>query len=246
MHITLPSAAVAPAGTTPQGRAWSLPVQGMTCASCVARVEKVARLVPGVLQADVNLATETLHLQTSAAFDPAPLKQVVERAGYTLATTELQLPISDMSCASCVARVEKALRQVPGVLDASVNLATETASVTLSGEAADLAPLVAAVTRAGYGVAAPLAAQARSQPWLSEGRRVLLAALLSAPLALPMLAMFWGQPLDARRPLAAGCWRRRCSSGSAPASTRRVGLPCGPAPAAWTCWSRWAPVQLLA
>jgi copper chaperone CopZ len=104
MHITLPSAAAAPAGTTPQGRAWSLPVQGMTCASCVARVEKVARLVPGVLQADVNLATETLHLQTSAAFDPLPLKQVVERAGYTLATTELQLPISDMSCASCVAR----------------------------------------------------------------------------------------------------------------------------------------------
>jgi Cu+-exporting ATPase len=176
MHITLPSAAAAPAGTTPQGRAWSLPVQGMTCASCVARVEKVARLVPGVLQADVNLATETLHLQTSAAFDPLPLKQVVERAGYTLATTELQLPISDMSCASCVARVEKALRQVPGVLDASVNLATETASVTLAGEAVDPAPLVAAVTRAGYGVAAPLAAQARSQPWLSEGRRVLLAA----------------------------------------------------------------------
>ncbi len=193
MHTTLPSAAAAPAGTTPKGRAWSLPVQGMTCASCVARVEKAARTVPGVLQADVNLATETLHLQTSAAFDPLPLKQTVERAGYTLATTELQLPISDMSCASCVARVEKALRQVPGVLDASVNLATETASVTLAGDAADPAPLVAAVTRAGYGVAAPLAAQARSQPWLSDGRRVLLAVLLSAPLALPMLAMFWGR-----------------------------------------------------
>ena len=192
MHSTPQTAAAVPAGTAPKGRAWSLPVLGMTCASCVARVEKVARAVPGVQRADVNLATETLHLQTSGAFDPLPLKQAVERAGYRLATTELQLPISDMSCASCVARVEKALRQVPGVLEAGVNLATETASVTLAGEGADPAPLVAAVTRAGYGVAAPLAQGARSQPWFSDGRRVLLAGLLSAPLALPMLAMLWG------------------------------------------------------
>ena len=193
MHTTLPTAAADVAGTAPKARAWSLPVQGMSCASCVARVEKIARAVSGVQRADVNLATETLHLQTSAGFDPLALKQAVERGGYGLATTELQLPISEMSCASCVARVEKALRQVPGVLDASVNLATEKASVTLAGEGADAAPLVAAVTRAGYGVAAAQTAQARQQPWLSDGRRVLLAALLSAPLALPMLAMIWGR-----------------------------------------------------
>jgi Cu+-exporting ATPase len=137
MHTTLPTAAADVAGTAPKARAWSLPVQGMSCASCVARVEKIARAVSGVQRADVNLATETLHLQTSAGFDPLALKQAVERGGYGLATTELQLPISVMSCASCVARVEKALRQVPGVLDASVNLATEKASVTVAGEGTD-------------------------------------------------------------------------------------------------------------
>ena len=193
MSKVLPATATATPTIAPKGRVWRLPVQGLTCASCVARVEKVVRNVPGVLQADVNLATETLHLVTAIGFDPASLRQAVERAGYALPTTQVQLPISDMSCASCVARVEKALRQVPGVLEANVNLATETASVSIAGLEADAAPLVAAVTRAGYGVAAPLMQEASSQPWLSDGRRVLLAALLSAPLALPMLGLLGGR-----------------------------------------------------
>ena len=179
----------------------------MSCASCVARVEKAARAVPGVAQASVNLATETLSFAPAAGFDPEALGQALVRAGYSVPTRTVQLPISDMTCASCVARVEKALRKVPGVLSVSVNLATETASVTLAGRvagsdavadadaaaAAAAAPLVAAVRKAGYGVAAPLAqGQAAAAPWLTDGRRVLLAAMFSAPLALPMLAMLWG------------------------------------------------------
>jgi len=193
MTPTLSTAPPASTATPAAGRTWRLPVQGMSCASCVARVEKAALAVPGVQQAEVNLATETLHVQTPQGFDPATLKQAVERAGYTLATTSVQLAISDMTCASCVARVEKALLKVPGVLEATVNLATETATVTLAGAGADTAPLVAAVTRAGYGVAAPLAQGPQALPWLGDGRRVLLAALLSAPLAVPMVGMLWGQ-----------------------------------------------------
>ena len=186
----------------------------MSCASCVARVEKAATAVPGVAQATVNLATETLAFTPGPGFEPEALQQALSRAGYALPTQTVQLPISDMTCASCVARVEKALRKVPGVLAVSVNLATETASVTLAGRtagatvsqaaanaSANAAPLVAAVRKAGYGVAAPLAqGQAADSPglsrglrhWLTDGRRVALAALLSAPLALPMLAMLWG------------------------------------------------------
>jgi Cu+-exporting ATPase len=89
-----------------------------------------------------------------------------------------------------VGRVEKALQQVPGVLSANVNLATETASVTMAG-VGDRSALAAAVRKAGYGVRAEATAGAipPAGPWLSEGRRVVLAALLSAPLVLPMLAM---------------------------------------------------------
>jgi Cu+-exporting ATPase len=178
------------------------PVEGMTCASCATRVEKAARAVPGVAAANVNLATDSLAVTlavTPAAmpaegFDAQALRQAVERAGYTLPTVTLQLAVQDMTCASCVGRVEKALQKVPGVLSASVNLATETASVTLAGkgDASDWATLAAAVRKAGYGVAAAApapGAAAPARPWLSEGRRVALAALLSAPLVLPMLAM---------------------------------------------------------
>jgi Cu+-exporting ATPase len=171
------------------------PVQGMTCASCTARVEKAALAVPGVAQAQVNLATESLAIVPAAGFEPAALRLAVERAGYTLPTVTLQLAVQDMTCASCVGRVEKALQKVPGVLSAQVNLATETASVLMVG-AGDLQALAAAVRKAGYGVRAEAGntAAAPEGPWLSEGRRVVLAALLSAPLVLPMLAMPFASP----------------------------------------------------
>ncbi len=173
---------------------WTFPVSGMSCASCVARVEKVARGVVGVEQAGVNLATEMLTVKAASGFAPAALQQAVERAGYALASSEVQLAIADMTCASCVGRVEKALLKVPGVISANVNLATETASVTLAGREADTAPLVAAVQRAGYGVRVPQAsATTKARPALGEGARVVLAALLSAPLVLPMLGMLAGR-----------------------------------------------------
>ena len=168
------------------------PVQGMTCASCAGRVEKAAGAVPGVVEATVNLANETLHVASRGAFDPQVLQQAVQRAGYTLATTTLQLPIEGMTCASCVGRVEKALRQVSGVLEANVNLANETATVTLAGNAS-VAALGAAVKRAGYGVWAPVGGAEAAQPLFGEGARVVLAAILSAPLVLPMIGLLWGQ-----------------------------------------------------
>ena len=173
---------------TPQALPTAWPVQGMTCASCAVRVEKAARAVPGVQAAAVNLATDTLNVTAGSGFDPQALRQAVQKAGYTLATTTVQLPIEGMTCASCVGRVEKALRRVPGVLEATVNLASEQATVTLAaGAAADA--LTAAVKRAGYGVGAPVGSAEAPAPWFGEGRRVVLAALLSAPLVLPMLAM---------------------------------------------------------
>ena len=166
----------------------------MTCASCTARVEKAARALPGVAEAQVNLATETLSVWPAAGFDATALEHAIERAGYAAPTRLLTLAVQGMTCASCVGRVEKALAQVPGVVEASVNLATETAQVRLRSrgdEAAQIATLVAAVVAAGYqatkasdDTAAP-APRAR----LGEGARVLIAALLSAPLIGPMLLL---------------------------------------------------------
>ena len=92
-----------------------LPVTGMTCASCVRRVEKALKKAPGVLDANVNLATE----QATVAYDPAvvapgQLLAAVEGAGYGVITDQVVLPITGMTCASCVNRVEKALKKAPG------------------------------------------------------------------------------------------------------------------------------------
>ena len=175
----------------------SLPVSGMTCASCVARVEKALAKVPGVRAASVNLATERATVEGDGTLDAGVLAAVVERAGYSVAREAASLEIEGMTCASCVARVEKALLRVPGVVGAEVNLATERAQVTRLAGSAPLADLLAAVQRAGYTAhehrdgAAPAAAV--TEPWLTDGRRVALAALLSAPLALPMVGDLFGR-----------------------------------------------------
>lgn len=106
-----------------------LPVHGMTCASCVAHVEKALAAVPGVRKVAVNLATESAAVEGAAAGDVAALRAAVDRAGYEVPVTTTRLTIDGMTCASCVARVEKALAAVPGVLKATVNLANETAAV---------------------------------------------------------------------------------------------------------------------
>ncbi|WP_233886282.1 heavy metal translocating P-type ATPase [Paraburkholderia flagellata] len=182
-----------------------LEVHGMTCASCAMRVEKALAKVPGVTRASVNLATEKATVEASRGVAPAALIAAVEKAGYEavpVATETATLAIGGMTCASCANRVEKALARVPGVAGVSVNLATEQATVNtrspLTGELQD--QLVAAVKKAGY-EATPLAADEDSTPAKSaaagdearrEWRAVLVSAVLTTPLVLPMFGHWLG------------------------------------------------------
>ena len=124
----------------------TLPIEGMTCASCVGRVERALRAVPGVTEAHVNLTTERAQVTTTHA-DRNRLVAAIEAAGYDVPAEPVDLIIGGMTCASCVTRVERALQAVPGVATASVNLATERATIT---GAADVGLLVKAVEAAGY------------------------------------------------------------------------------------------------
>ncbi len=170
----------------------SVGIQGMTCASCAARVEKVLKQVPGVTDATVNLATETARV--SGETDLAAVKQAIEKAGFSVPTESLTLAIGGMTCASCSARVEKALAKVPGVLDASVNLATEQATIQVA-QGTSPAALIAAVERAGYSAQLPAPSgevptvPARTLP---DWWPVALAMALSLPLIAPMLASLAG------------------------------------------------------
>ena len=172
----------------------SLPVEGMTCASCVGRVEKALAKVPGVGRASVNLATESAALTLSQRVPTATLAAAVERAGYAVPHDEAELRIEGMTCASCVGRVERALLAVPGVLAATVNLATEQAHLSRVRGTAGPAELMAAVQKAGYtahllNAESPVPPPAPSR----EGWKVALAALLSVPLVIPMLGDLFGR-----------------------------------------------------
>jgi len=172
-----------------------LEVEGMTCASCVAHVERALKAVPGVTEASVNLATERAEV-TGPALDRALLVKAVADAGYEVPARPVDLEIEGMTCASCVARVEKALKSVPGVTSAAVNLATERATVTGS---ADLAALMRAVADAGYAAraAAPAMASADETAAKKAAEEASLKRdiLFAAALTLPVFVMEMGSHL---------------------------------------------------
>jgi Cu+-exporting ATPase len=170
----------------------SVGIQGMTCASCSTRVEKVLRQLPGVTDATVNLATETATVSGDTDLDA--VQRAVEKAGFSVPTDSVKLDISGMTCATCSARVEKVLAKVPGVFEASVNLATEQATVKLTSSTS-AAALIAAVERAGYGAQLPATSgEAAAAPvrTLPDWWPVALAMLLSLPLVLPMMGALFG------------------------------------------------------
>ena len=130
----------------------TLPVQGMTCASCVNHVQKALSKVEGVEDVNVNLATEKANLWFDTGVGVKTLVDTVRETGYDVGTDMVTLDIEGMTCASCVAHVEKALNKVPGVLKANVNLATEKATVSFVQGAVSLSDFRTAVSDAGYAV----------------------------------------------------------------------------------------------
>jgi len=170
-------------------------IEGMTCASCVARVERAIKAVPGVAGANVNLATERATVTFSEQPDPSAVISAIEKAGYATATETTELQIEGMTCASCVSRIEKALKDVPGVISASVNLATEKAVVTYPSGAVAKAALENAVRQKGYevrSVSDDTQADEGDDRKASEVRGLRNSLLLSAALTLPLFIIEMG------------------------------------------------------
>jgi heavy metal translocating P-type ATPase len=171
----------------------AIQVEGMTCASCVLRVEKALKAVPGVETAEVNLATETARVSLPDAPDMAALTGALAKAGYPARTAEVTLDVEGMTCAACVGRVERTLKKQPGVIDAAVNLATESAHVTFVGGANDMATLAGVVTRAGYPAHARSEdARAGTPDKAEEVRNLARQTALAAALTLPVFAIEMG------------------------------------------------------
>ncbi|HBR00995.1 MAG TPA: cadmium-translocating P-type ATPase [Ruminiclostridium sp.] len=135
----------------------TLGITGMTCASCAKAVERSVNKVEGISSANVNIAAEKLSVEfDEAKTDIQTIKEAIKKAGYGVQekedenTREISLPISGMTCASCVKAVEKAIGKVDGVKGASVNLATEKAKVVYDSSRTRISEIKNAVAKAGY------------------------------------------------------------------------------------------------
>ncbi len=175
-----------------------LPIEGMTCAACVNRIEKVLTKVEGVQEANVNIANE----KATIVFEPdktnaITLVQKIEGIGYHVPTHKVELAVEGMTCAACVNRIEKKLKKTPGVTEASVNLANERATVTFQG-GVETSEIIKAIESLGY-KASEIKENAQEESKAQEERRhefiekkkrlFIFSAILTAPFLVYMLGM---------------------------------------------------------
>lgn len=183
---------------TPTTKEFNLPIQGMNCASCVGRIERALNALPGVQHVSVNLANELAHVIGSTELSVEQLTTAIKNAGYEVPATEISLNIAGMTCSSCAGRVEKALRSVPGVLSAQVNLVTERAVIKIFDNSIDTAQLIAAVELAGYTASAreesvkPAVSMSTKMQTLPESWEITISAALTIPLLIPMIGELLG------------------------------------------------------
>ncbi|WP_108862308.1 heavy metal translocating P-type ATPase [Ruegeria sp. Alg231-54] len=168
-------------------------VQGMNCASCVGRVERALKAVPGVDAASVNLASESVQVDFADPADKSAIADALSSAGYPVRTEEVTLDVQNMSCASCVRRVERALQADDGVLSASVNLATESATVRYAEGVTTPESIAALAASAGYPATLRSAMQTEPQDRkAAEIRQLARRTSFAALLALPVFILEMG------------------------------------------------------
>jgi Cu+-exporting ATPase len=174
-----------------------LPIQGMSCASCVERIETGLSKLEGIKEASVNFAAE----KGTILYDPSRVSvnrvvREIENIGYGTRTEEIMIPIREMSCASCVEKIETTLRGLPGVTKAQVNFAAEKATVNFIPSIHSAADLQKAIREIGY-EPLEIAQDADSVDYEKEARdreirklgfKTLIGALLSIPLLLGMVS----------------------------------------------------------
>ncbi|SDE37806.1 Cu+-exporting ATPase [Paenibacillus sp. UNCCL117] len=178
-----------------QQRQTTLQITGMTCAACANRIEKGLSKLEGVSQATVNFTLE----QASVTFDPGKtdlsrMEQKIQALGYGTVTELVDLQITGMTCAACAARIEKGLGRLPGVTQANVNLALETAHVAYNPAAVTAADIVRKIETIGYQAAVKGeqkdAGDRRQKEIKHQKRKLAVSALLSLPLLWAMVSHF--------------------------------------------------------
>jgi len=186
--------------STRKAKKANIPITGMTCATCAATIQKGLSKLHGVERAEVNLASEKASIEYDPTQVPlSKIKNTISQLGYGAATSKSIFPVSGMTCASCVGRVEQALSGVPGVISVNVNLASEKATVEYI-EGTELADLRRAVKEAGYELSAEaetledVTTASRREIKNIRNRFIVAAILAAAIMALMWTPSFAGKP----------------------------------------------------
>ncbi|SDQ13507.1 Cu+-exporting ATPase [Pseudovibrio sp. Tun.PSC04-5.I4] len=168
-------------------------VEGMNCASCVGRIEKALKNISGVASASVNLAMESVQVNYDETLTPQDVANALQKAGYPALSESITFGVGNLNCASCVGRAEKALRAGNGVLEANVNLATESATVRYVVGAITPSAIAELVTAAGYPATLEKTEPAKTtHRKTDEIRQLKSKLLLAAVLALPVFLIEMG------------------------------------------------------
>ena len=180
----------------------TLPITGMTCANCALNIERGVKKLDGVKETHVNFAAE----QAAIAFDPklASAREVVEKihgSGYGVPTAKVELPLTGMTCANCASNIERALdKKVSGIVNASVNFATERASIEYVPAISTLDDIVEAIKKAGYGAIPPdetldqadAESIARAAEIKDQTRKFVVGLIFSLPLFILSMSRDFG------------------------------------------------------
>lgn len=171
-------------------------VSGMTCAACASRIEKGLKRMPGVTDANVNLATET----SNVTFDPAEtgaaaIQEKIEKLGYHVITEKAEFDIEGMTCAACANRIEKRLNKIEGVTNAPVNFALETVTIEYNPKETSVTDLKEVVDKLGYklqpkGDEEREATASKKKEERKQTARLIFSAVLSFPLLWAMVSHF--------------------------------------------------------
>lgn len=186
----------------------TLNIEGMTCAACAQRIEKVTKKLSGVKSSSVNLATEKMNIHFDEnAISLQDIQAAVEKAGYkAVANTEKKtFAISGMTCASCVQSVERATRKLDGVIESNVNLATEKMNIQYDPAIVSISDIIQVVSHAGYEAHEDIETtesvdedRERKQLATQElWKRFWVSAVFTAPLLYIAMGHLVGAPLPA-------------------------------------------------
>jgi Cu+-exporting ATPase len=176
----------------------TLPVEGMTCAACAARIEKNVSKLPGVKEVNVNLASERARVVLDGDTSWKDVVEKIEKTGYSVPTRDVEFNIEGMTCAACAARIEKVVSRLDAVKSVNVNLSSEKAHISFVPGVIQESDLIRTIEKAGYG--AKLASETvaedeklrKEREYKREVIKFWVSVVLTAPLVIQMLYMLFG------------------------------------------------------